>query len=148
LNPEEEEEEEEEEEDLWDSLATFYGTNSMQVSHEHHSSLILGSPTCREHAWMCTMNFLTSTYSLRPKMIVLLLGFFCPKMIVQFICLTRNLRLKIKYFCPELSISRNILEHKPPGCFRIVIFNYFKSHTYNYSVNAHHALILPKLKTF
>ena len=56
-------------------------------------------------------------YSLRPKMIVSLPGFFGPKTILWFICPARNLRYKVKYFCAKLSISRGLLTPQLPGAF-------------------------------
>ena len=56
-------------------------------------------------------------YSLRPKMLVLPPGFLGPKMIVRFICPTRNLRLKVKDFCAKLSISRSLSTPQLPGEF-------------------------------
>ena len=72
-------------------------------------------------------------YSLHPKMIVLLPRFFCPKMIVWFIYLIRNLRLKVIYFHTKLSISRNLSTPQLP---RIVVIFYLKSHTHNYQVRS------------
>ena len=56
-------------------------------------------------------------YSLRPKLIVLPPGFFGPKIIVPFICLARNLRLKVKYLRAKLSVSRSLLTPQLQGAF-------------------------------
>ena len=42
---------------------------------------------------------------------------FCPKMIICFICSGRNLRLKVKYFCTKLSISRSLSTPQLLGAF-------------------------------
>ena len=68
------------------------------------------------------------------------------KMIVQFICMARNLRLTIKYYRTKLSISRNLLTPQLPGAFRTSCYN-FKSQTYNYSIDSQQAIISPKLET-
>ena len=83
-------------------------------------------------------------YPLGPKMIILLFGFFCLKMIVCIICSARNLR-QVEYVRAKFSISRSLLTVQLLGHFRVVFF-YFKSHTYNYSVNGQRALVLPKLE--
>ena len=57
------------------------------------------------------------TYSLGPKMIVLPPGFCCPKTIVQFICMARNLRLKVKYICAKLSSLRSLSTPQLWGAF-------------------------------
>ena len=43
------------------------------------------------------------------------------KLIVSFICLARNLRLKIIYFCTKLSSSRSLSTPQLWGCFGVVI---------------------------
>ena len=83
-----------------------------------------------------------------PKWLSYLLEFFCPKMIVQFICPARYLRLKVKYFCTKLSSSSIFLTLQFRGRFGVVIVFNFKSHAYNYSVNGQWALISPKLGTW
>ena len=50
-------------------------------------------------------------------MIVLPHGFFCPKMIVQFLCLAINSRLKFKYFDPKFSSSRSLSTLQLQGAF-------------------------------
>ena len=95
--------------------------------------------------WKCTVISVLQ-YSLRPKMIVILPGFFCPKIIVQFICPARNLRLKVKRNPPTFYI-KSLSTPQLPGIFRSSCCILFKSHTYNYSVNGQCALILPKLET-
>ena len=56
-----------------------------------------------------TLNCALGNFALpRPKMIVLLPGFFCPKMIVRFICPYINLRLKVKYFHKNLCIKKSL----------------------------------------
>ena len=40
-------------------------------------------------------------------MIVLHPRFFCPEMIVQLVCLARNLRLKVKYFRATFIIKKS-----------------------------------------
>ena len=69
-------------------------------------------------------------YPLHPNTIVLFFGFFGPEMIVWFICLTINLRLKVEYFRAKFSISKSLLTLQLSGCFKIVVVFYFKSHTY------------------
>ena len=86
-------------------------------------------------------------YSLCPKIIVLLPEFFCPQMIVRFICPTIKLRLKVKYFCTKVSISSSLSTPQLPGAFWSSCFYYSKSHTYNYSVNDQQALISPKSRS-
>jgi hypothetical protein len=48
-------------------------------------------------------------------MIVLPPRFFCPKFIVRFIRLARNLRLKVKYFRAKLSSSRSLSTNQIVG---------------------------------
>jgi hypothetical protein len=56
-----------------------------------------------------TLNCALGNFALpRPKMIVLLPGFFCPKMIVRFICPHINLRLKVKYFSTKIYVSKSL----------------------------------------
>ena len=109
-------------------------------------------------------------YSIRPKMIVLIPGYFCRKLIVlllisfclkmnvQFLCDLQNDIKKI--FDTGLDVrgsNSNILEmqshheedfghHNLWGCFRVVANFDFDCHTYNYSLNGGHALISPKLE--
>ena len=68
-------------------------------------------------------------YSLCPKMIVLLPGFFCPKMIVRFIFPSRNLLLKVKYFTPNFHHQEVFRHCNFGGRFGIVVVFYC------YSVN-------------
>ena len=87
-------------------------------------------------------------YCLRPKMIVLLLGvFFWSQNDCLVICLTRNWGSKSSIFAPHLLYQEVFQHHDLWGNFKVVDAFYFKSHTYNYSVNGQHALISPKLET-
>ena len=74
----------------------------------------------REHIVFYTNDkcYVLTYYSLRLKMIVLPPGiFFCPKMIVRFICPTINLRLKVKYFRAKLPSSRSLSTPQFRGAF-------------------------------
>jgi hypothetical protein len=50
--------------------------------------------------------FLDCTPSI-PKWLSYFSDFFCPKMIVSFICMVRNLRLKVKYFRQTFYIKKS-----------------------------------------
>ena len=114
----------------------------------------------------------TTVYSLRPKIIVHIPGYFCPKMIIltSLIILSQNeCPLSLRFiewhqeetFDTGLDIrgsKSSILEvqshHQEDdfwhrnfrGCFKAVAIFYFERHTYNYSLNGERALILPKLE--
>ena len=74
--------------------------------------------------------------------------FVCPKMVVQFICPARNLRLKVKKNHVKLSSSRRLSTLQLlGGGFGVVVVFYCKSHSYNCSVNGQRALFSPKSRT-
>ena len=70
---------------------------------------------------------------------------FCPKMIVQIICLARKLRVKVKHFHAKFSSSRSLSTLQLRGAFQSSCVFYFRGHTYNYMVNGHQAIISPQL---
>ena len=88
-------------------------------------------------------------YSLRPKMIVLLLRFCCPKMIVR---LSTQLEMEAQsqiFSHQNLLVYQEGFSHRNfQGHFGVVVVFYFKSHTYNFLVNRQRTLISPKLETW
>ena len=101
-------------------------------------------------------NFFHNMYSLHPNMIVLIPGFFCPKMIVQFLCdllneikKTFNIGLDIRGSRSSIfegqSHHQEDLRHRNFWvCFEVVVVFYFERYTYNYAFNDKRALISPK----
>ena len=56
--------------------------------------------------------------------------------------------LKSNHFVPNFYYQEVIWDYNFRGCFGVVVYSYFKNHTYNYSVIGQRALILPKLGTW
>ena len=118
--------------------------SSYQVPLDYQGNFLI---TPCNHTIADACNEMDATYSLCPKMIVLLPGFFGLKTIVRLTCPTRTLRLSQIFLCQTFYIKKSFLHCNFRGHFRVVVVLYFKSHTYNYSVHGQRALISPKLET-
>ena len=90
-------------------------------------------------------------------MIVLPPNSFCPKMNVHFFVIyqmtsrTFDIGLDIRGSKSDIFESHSHNQEDSPqrnfqGYFGVVVVFYFERHTYNYSDNGEHALILPKLE--
>ena len=53
--------------------------------------------------------------SFRPKMVFLPSRYFCPKMLVCFICMARNLRVKVKHFLHQTFIIKKLFDTATSG---------------------------------
>ena len=84
-----------------------------------HTQFIWASPIfINQIIYMHVLETLLYTLSYVNKKIQIYSYSLRPKMIVRFICLARNLRLKCKYFCAKLSISRSLSTRQLPGVFQ------------------------------